>query len=505
MASTSPSGGFSLGSNPSTPTMKSRGQMQIVFGIAVILVIVGAVLGFQWWGDGGSEEDESSELPETSEPISGAVSDAAPMRSNLFPTGTLPAGTTQTKISVSINKPGYCRHSTKSGQSYDSMRERFSTDKDKTFHSDTIKSLKNGQTYTYYVRCKDLAGNRNASDAIIQFTIGGSSPYTGSGGYTGSSSGADTTPPQRINLFPTGTLPAGTIETQISVSTNEPGYCRYSTEAGQSYSSMRERFSSYQSKTLHTDTVKGLTDNKIFEYYVRCRDLKGNKNTSDAQIRFGVGGASLPFSPIEPGQDAIPPYRFAPSPDDEDLPYTTKKVIISLKTDEKAVCRYGMVSGLSYYSMNRIFTNTNSTYHSTEVTGLSEGGEYKYYIKCADENENVNTDDFIVSFIVEEPEDFTPPVRRNPYPTGDVLSAGTTQTIISITTNEPGYCRYNTEQGTSYKSMRKSLKGDSAKQYHTATVTGLENGNSYSYFVRCKDLEGNANTGDVMIYFSVGE
>ena len=53
--------------------------------------------------------------------------------------------------------------------------------------------------------------------------------------------------------------------------------------------------------------------------------------------------------------------------------------------------------------------------------------------------------------------------------------------------------------------MRKSLKGDSAKQYHTATVTGLENGNSYSYFVRCKDLEGNANTGDVMIYFSVGE
>jgi len=484
--------------------MQSKGQMQIVFGVAVVLIIVGVVLGFQWLTGSGDEPSEpSTESPGGSQSTAGTGVSGALIRSNLFPTGTLPAGTTQTKISVSTNKPGYCRYSEKSGQSYNSMRERFSSEQDKTFHSDTVKNLKSGQTYTYYVRCKDLAGNVNASDAVIQFTVGGSSGY--SGGYTGSSGGEDNTPPQRINLFPTGTLPAGTIETQISITTNESAYCRYSAEAGQSYNSMKERFSSSQNKTLHTDTVKGLTDNKVFEYYVRCRDIKGNENTTDVVVRFGVGGVNLPPSLTEPGQDAYPPYRFSPWPDDEDLPYTTKKVVINLQTDEKAVCRYGTVSGLSYYSMNRIFANTNSTYHSTEVTGLSEGREYKYYIKCIDENDNANTDDLIISFNVEEPEDVTPPVRSNPYPTGDTFAPGTTQTMISIVTNEPASCRYDAEQGEPYNSMGKSFKSDTAKKYHTATVSGLADGQSYDYFVRCKDLDGNVNTGDVMIYFSVGE
>jgi len=210
----------------------------------------------------------------------------------------------------------------------------------------------------------------------------------------------------------------------------------------------------------------------------------------------------VPVSP-SPVADAYAPYRFNGQPVGGSLPSYTRKAFISLETSEKAVCRYSDISGMSYYSMNRVFTNTDSFFHSTQVTGLSEGKGYIYYIRCADDHGNANTADFYIYFAVKDPDDFTPPVRRHQYPTGDVLPSGTIQTIIGISTDEPASCRYSFSQGTSYNSMRKSLTKDETEQYHTAKITNLSNGSSYSFFVRCKDLEDNVNTGDVMISFSI--
>jgi hypothetical protein len=469
--------------------MKSKGQMQVIFGIVVILVIVGAILGFKFLGG------DSEEKPPSEEELARAQ-EGAPLRTNLLPSGILPSGTKETKISVTTNEPSYCRYSTKSDQTYDDMSSRFSYDKSKTLHSATVKNLKNGQTYTYYVRCRDLAGNKNEDNATIQFSIAGSAAYSPE-----VSSGKDETPPQRTNLLPNGGLPAGTTETQISVSTNEPGYCRYSTEPGQTYDKMSSRFSYDKNKMLHTAKVRGLADNRIYEYYVRCRDIAGNKNAEDAVIRFGVGGVSLPSVPVLPGQDVIAPYCFDGFPDD-DLPGGTYRTTLSFKTDEKAFCRYSTVAGLSYDAMNQYLAGNGSTFHSVEITGLEGDKEYKYYIKCADEMGNKNNNDFIIAFHVEKAEDFTPPERLNPYPTGDIFPASTTQTMISISTNEPATCRYSSTQGTAYSSMKGSFSADTTKKYHTATIKKLEPGKSYEYFVRCKDLEGNVNTGDVMIYFS---
>ena len=46
----------------------------------------------------------------------------------------------------------------------------------------------------------------------------------------------------------------------------------------------------------------------------------------------------------------------------------------------------------------------------------------------------------------------TPPVRSNGQPTG-MLTAGTTQTNLSLTTDENATCRYATVAGTAYASM----------------------------------------------------
>jgi hypothetical protein len=40
---------------------------------------------------------------------------------------------------------------------------------------------------------------------------------------------------------------------------------------------------------------------------------------------------------------------------------------------------------------------------------------------------------------------------------------------------------------------------------HSTAITGLTNGGSYNYFVRCQDTAGNANTTDFTISFSVAQ
>jgi len=219
-------------------------------------------------------------------------------------------------------------------------------------------------------------------------------------------------------------------------------------------------------------------------------------------VPLSTSSESDTFTPSVTTSDTTPPRRFNSEPTG-DLPCGTLKTFISLETDEKAICRYSAVSGMSYNSMRHIFSNTNAFSHSTLITTLTEGEEFNYYIKCADQSDNKNTDDFVISFKVKAPEDVTPPDRRNLEPIG-VLPSGTTKTIISLSTDEPAYCRYSTKQGVSYNSMRRSFSRNKMKTYHTAKIKDLIDGKTYDYFVRCKDLKGNKNTNDVMIRFSVG-
>jgi len=207
-----------------------------------------------------------------------------------------------------------------------------------------------------------------------------------------------------------------------------------------------------------------------------------------------------------PGVESVPdttsPFRSNPQPSGG-LLASTRQAYIALNTDEKAACRYATVSGVFYEYMQSTFANTGGTFHSTLITGLNEGGSYVYYVRCIDGQGNKNSDDFVISFWVNYPADFTPPALSNAYPTGDIRLAGASETMIGVSTNEPASCRYAFTQGTAYDSMSNNLSPDSTGRYHTANVTGLVPGNTYNYFVRCKDSSGNTNTGDVMIRFTV--
>jgi peptidoglycan hydrolase-like protein with peptidoglycan-binding domain len=96
--------------------------------------------------------------------------------------------------------------------------------------------------------------------------------------------------------------------------------------------------------------------------------------------------------------------------------------------------------------------------------------------------------------------DNTAPLRTTGTPIG-TLAFGTTTETLSITTNEAATCKYSTNAGTAYSSMTVFMT--TAGTSHSQTISGLSNGNSYAYYVKCSDTQGNINGSDYSLMFSV--
>ena len=97
--------------------------------------------------------------------------------------------------------------------------------------------------------------------------------------------------------------------------------------------------------------------------------------------------------------------------------------------------------------------------------------------------------------------DIYPPSLSNGSPSG-TLSSGTTSVTIGLTTNEPATCKYSTTPDVTYASMANTFSKTGGVS-HSTPILGLSDGNSYSFYVRCQDGLGYANTSDYIISFSV--
>ncbi|MBI5545092.1 MAG: hypothetical protein HY901_14470 [Deltaproteobacteria bacterium] len=114
-------------------------------------------------------------------------------------------------------------------------------------------------------------------------------------------------------------------------------------------------------------------------------------------------------------------------------------------------------------------------------------------------------DDFVLSTTYvgtgDAAPDTQPPARLSGLPSG-TLAAGTSSTAVSLSTGENATCRYATRAGVSFGSMSGSFSTTGVMN-HTFTATGLVNGGSYSFYVRCQDAAGNSNPDDFLISFNV--
>lgn len=103
--------------------------------------------------------------------------------------------------------------------------------------------------------------------------------------------------PVRSNLQPKGTLTPGTSSTTISLITNEPASCKYSTFPDADFDEMPYTFSTTEGIT-HSSLVSGFSDGNTYTYYCRCQDESGNANKDDFKIIFRIGNVAsgLPAS-----------------------------------------------------------------------------------------------------------------------------------------------------------------------------------------------------------------
>ncbi|MFC1701125.1 fibronectin type III domain-containing protein, partial [Patescibacteria group bacterium] len=146
--------------------------------------------------------------------------------------------------------------------------------------------------------------------------------------------------------------------------------------------------------------------------------------------------------------------------------------------------------------------SSGSPTESYSDTGLNPDTTYTYNVSAydAESNEsNQSTSDFATT--LTEGADTTPPYRDDGFPIG-ILSSGTTQTTLSLTTDENSTCKYDTSSGVSYDSMSNTFF-TTGTMNHSETITGLTDGGSYTYYVRCQDESNNQNPDDYSISFSV--
>ena len=97
-----------------------------------------------------------------------------------------------------------------------------------------------------------------------------------------------------------------------------------------------------------------------------------------------------------------------------------------------------------------------------------------------------------------------PPIRSNGVPSSN-LPAGTTSTSISLsTTNENAICKYSegSDATVTYAAMP-NMFSTTGGTTHSSVITGLTDGVTKTYHVRCQDAALNVNTDDFAITFSV--
>jgi len=102
------------------------------------------------------------------EALSGLADTVPPVRTEGWPSGSLPNGTTSYVISLQTWEDATCKYATTPGVSYNGMPYFFTMRTGGIIHTTQVTGLQ--EANTYYVRCQDLSSNVNTDDYLIQFT-----------------------------------------------------------------------------------------------------------------------------------------------------------------------------------------------------------------------------------------------------------------------------------------------------------------------------------------------
>jgi hypothetical protein len=403
-------------------------------------------------------------VPDTTAPT---VTITAPTQNQVLPTGT-----TSTNLTVTTNEVATCKWST-TNQSYSAMTNTMSGS-GSTSHTASMTGLNNGTSYTRYVACSDSSSNASVAQAR---TFSVDNP-------------ADTTAPTVTITAPTQNqvLPTGTTSTNLTVTTNEVATCKWSAN-NVAYASMVDVFTGTNT-TSHTYALLGLTNGTSYTRYVACADAAGNASAQQART-FSVQSAPVTdtAAPVFPNNN--PNIVITGTAPNLTLNWTAA-------TDATAPVRYKVfrssnVSG-PFFQTAPAFTGTQYV----DSNAFTSGQTYYELYAC----DSATPENCTAAFPTTPPIVNNPPVVTNFYPgaTDPAFPSSTTQIEMSITTNEASTCKWSTTD-QAYASMPNTMSGSANS--HSATITGLTSGNSYTRYVRCADTAGVAMTSSQAVTFSV--
>jgi hypothetical protein len=146
-------------------------------------------------------------------------------------------------------------------------------------------------------------------------------------------------------------------------------------------------------------------------------DVTGGTDTAYAEFMIAL------VESVTVGVDTtekIPPERFNGAPYG-DVGGTTLSVEMSLETNEFSVCRYSTTASTSFAAMVDTFETSGLLTHTQLIAGLANNTAYIYYVRCIDDEENFNIDDFLISFNILDVPDGDPNTEGD----GDVDGDGT--------------------------------------------------------------------------------
>jgi hypothetical protein len=319
-----------------------------------------------------------------------------------------------------------------------------------------------------FVKCRDIHGNENIKDYIVNFCVG---------------KGPDLTPPAVVKTIPSsgGMLEYGTSETNLTVYLNEPAECRYSQkdveynfmENNMSCETELANYGNYGWECL--TKLANLTQNKNI-FYIKCKDqpwlekknqselgnLTRNVNTESYPYEIIVSQKQLKISSIKP--DGVIQEGFQPI-----------NVNLEVKTEggvEEGVaeCEYSFEGNDSEMMQ---FKDTFSNIHKQNFNMIING-EYEIFIICKDKAGNIAEGETKFSVITDTQAPIITRIYRE-------------DTKLIINTNEDAICYYNKDTCLiDVKNSTAISGGNSKKHYFNSDLNS-------KYYIKCEDVWGNVN------------
>lgn len=332
-----------------------------------------------------------------------------------------------------------------------------------TAHQVDLVGLVSSSTYHFRVKSRDVANNLTTSG---DFTFATSAP-------------ADVTPPVISNIAVTN-ISVGSAT--VGFTTNEPADTSVEYGLTTSYGSFT--IPDFTLVLPHSTGLFGLLSNTLYHFRIKSRDGSGNLATSPDQ-NFSTLAASDGTPPIISNVSNTNP--------------TSSGTSINWTTNEPSTSQveYGTTTS---YGNNTSLDSSLVLSHAVSVAGLLPSTIYHYRVKSVDAAGNgAVSGDF--TFVTAMAADTTPPTISNGMPIG-ALAVGTISATLSVSTNEAATCRYSTTPGVLYASMVNTFSTTGGLT-HSTVVTGLVNGQTYTYYVKARDAAGNVKTSDYIITFSV--